>query len=161
MKQAKPFFGGIPTGPDVKKLMDAYGVPAPGLVSHEALEGILTLDRDASRYRTIVHAWRSRLLRENNVASIAVPGEGIRFLTEPERVEQGRRLLGLSARQVGRVHRWSVMVDVTKLDEVTRRRHDHTLRATAAMAMTASATMKELTSALKTPVAQLPRPTQN
>lgn len=156
MKKTEPYFGGIPTEPDVKKLERHFGVPQAGLIAHEDVEAIIGAARDSTRYRTIVGAWRRRLLREENIATAADPGKGIRVLTEPERVDHAQRHLGLSARKVLREHRWALMIDASKLDEVAMRKRDHVVRASAAMAVAATTSVKELTSALRAP-AQLPR----
>jgi len=160
MSKSTLYFGGIPTDPEVRKLAERFGVPEPGLLSHASIETTIGQKRDSSRYHTIVHAWRSKLLREHNVGTAAEPGEGIRILTEPERVEESRRQLGLSARQVVRTHRWALMIDVSKLDDVALRKHDHVLRASAAAAGAMAGTVKELANALKAP-AQLPRATKS
>lgn len=156
MTNVKVYFGGIPTEPDVRKLMDHFGVPQPGLIAHEVLEQLVGHEHTSSRYVTVVGAWRKKLLREFNVASKAEPGDGIKILTEPERVEESRRRLGQSARQAARDHRWALMIDASKLDDVARKKLDHTLRATAAVATAAAVNIKELATALKAP-AQLPR----
>ena len=158
MADAKLYFGGIPTEPDVRKLFERFGTPQPGLLAHETIESVIREKHTAGRYRTIVGSWRRKLLREYNVATKAEPGEGIRVLTEPERVDEGRALLGKSARQIVRAHRWSVMIDATKLDDISRRKLDHTVRASATAAAAVTGSIRELSSALKA-APQLPRKT--
>lgn len=153
--QTQVYFGGVPTEPDVQKLVDKFGVPAPGVIAHADLEKVLGLTVKESRYRTVVGAWRGRLLREHNVASVAAIGEGIRILTEPERVEYGRRTFGLTARKVVRNHRWAMMIDASKLSETEKVRCAHLVRATAAGAAAMVTTHKDLSIALKVPE-QLP-----
>jgi hypothetical protein len=150
------YFGGIPTGPDVKRLLERFGSPAPGLIPYEEIERAIDERRGHSRFRTVVIAWRHRLLRESNIATRAEAGEGIRILTEPERVDEGKRMIGLSARRVLAQHRWNLMIDVTKLDELARRKHDHLVRYSLALATSAQTGMKQLNAALKVPE-QLPR----
>ena len=82
------FFGGVPTAPDVKKLDEAIGLPSEGmLIQYEKLESIIGCGRDASRYATVVHAWRKRLWNEHNLLLIAVEGEGLKVANPAERVE--------------------------------------------------------------------------
>jgi hypothetical protein len=156
MANVRLYFGGIPTEPEVKRLQERFGTPAPGLIPYADIEEALGHKRGVARFRTIVITWRARLLRESNVATRAEPSEGIRVLTEPERVDEGKRMMGLSTRRVLHLHRWNLMIDVTKLDEVSRHKHDHLVRYSNALATAASVGMKELNSALKAP-AQLPR----
>ncbi len=155
--KARPYWGGLPTEPDVKKLLAALGTPAPGLIPHERLEEITGHERGDGRYRTVVSAWRSRLLRESNLATRAEPNEGIRILTEPERVEESGRMLRKSARFVIRQHRWNLMIDVSKLSDLERHKLDVTRRFSDALAKAAASNIRELGAALKPP-AQLPRP---
>jgi len=156
MSRSGPFFGGIPTGPDVKKLEQKYGSPEPGIIRHEDIEAVISEQRNSARYRCVVGAWRSRLLREDNIATKAEPAIGIRILTEQERVDEAQRHLGLSARRVLRDHRWAMMIDASKLDELSLRKRDHLIRASAAMAESAATNVKALAAVLKAP-AQLPR----
>lgn len=158
MDKSKLYFGGIPTEPDVKRLEKRFGAPAPGVIEHAEIEETIGQQRDSSRYRTVVAAWRRRLLREENIASAADPGVGIRILTEPERVDHAQRHLGLSAKRVVKEHRWAMMIDASKLDDVSRHKRDHVIRVSASMAAAASGGMKELSNALKAPL-QLPHGT--
>src|SRR5262245_53413982 len=103
-KQAKPYFGGIPTEPDVRRLMDRFCAPEPGVIPHEEIEKEIREESDSSRYRTIVSAWRRRLRREHNIDTSAEPGHGIRILTEPERVDVSKRDLGRGVRGIVRSH---------------------------------------------------------
>jgi hypothetical protein len=137
-------------------LLDKFGTPDAGLIDYKEIEKAISIPRARGRFRTVVVAWRSRLLRESNLASIAEPAEGIRFLTEAERVEVGRRMIGLSARRVRRTHRWHMLVDRTQLDDIAQHKLDHQLRCSLAMATSASMETQQLGSALKAPE-QLPR----
>lgn len=81
---------GIPTGPDVRKLEDAFGKPLAGAeVSHEQIEEVLGVKRTTSRYKTVTLAWRKQLRTQHNIDLEAVPGTGFRSLTDAERVGAG------------------------------------------------------------------------
>ncbi len=82
------YFGGVPTAPDVAKIMNAIGVPAEGdTIEWVRLESITGCTRDSSRYASIVHAWRRKLWTENNLLLIAVAGVGLKVANPAERIE--------------------------------------------------------------------------
>jgi hypothetical protein len=109
----KMFFGGVPVDPEVKMLRSHFGVPVHGqVIAHEDCETVLGLDRKSSRYKTVIHAWRSSLKRSDNIEFIALPGEGFRVLFDDERVEvhisgvsRGIRKIDRSARSLASVPR--------------------------------------------------------
>lgn len=90
MMATNVFFGGVPTGAEVNKLIEAFGVPAEGeTITHEEIEAALGLAKDTNRYRTVTTAWRKKMLVDNNLDTCAVPGEGFRFMPPAERVSAG------------------------------------------------------------------------
>lgn len=82
---------GVPCGPDVRKLLDAFGAPQPGdQIEHTEVEDALgTIRYRSERYKTVVAAWRKTLLEKHNVDLQAVPGVGYRALNDEERVDAG------------------------------------------------------------------------
>lgn len=150
------FRGGIPSGPDVEKLMKAFGVPDPGIITHDSIEKIIDQQKETYRYVSVVMAWRKKLFREYNVHVVGERGVGYRILSEPERVDFARHGLAKNAKHVMRQHQAALLINIGKLDEVARKKHDHVMRASAAMANAVQNTERELTNALRPPE-QLPR----
>lgn len=147
--KAKLFFGGVPTAPDVERIVKAIGIPEPGLIPHSALEEIVGCGYRSARYRSVVSAWRTRLRKEHNIGTDAEPGEGIRVLTAKEWSERQSRQHRGAVRHAVRVHNEAVLVPVADLDDVTRRKHDHLLRATATLGQAAIESGTELRKALR------------
>ncbi len=86
--RAVPFFGGIPVEPDVKRLDEAFGIPEEGaFLSHAQLAEIIGSPWKSSRYRTVLHVWRRKLLTNHNLDTFIDPGRGMKILTPPERTE--------------------------------------------------------------------------
>lgn len=84
MTTAKTFFGGVPTGPDVRKLNQAFpDLKAGDVVLYEKVEAILGISRKISRWNSIREAWRQDLL-ENGLVLDCVPGEAYKIATNPE-----------------------------------------------------------------------------
>ena len=86
----KMFFGGMPTGPDVRKLITAFGKPTPGTeMTHEEIEEVLSISRKENRYFAVTGAWRKQLLKDDGIDIGAVAGIGFRSLLDGERVSNG------------------------------------------------------------------------
>jgi hypothetical protein len=84
-------FRGMPSGPDVRKLLDAFGALQPGLqITHAEMEdALVTVRYGSQRYKTVVAAWRKTLLDRHNIDIQSVPGIGYRVLNDEERVDAG------------------------------------------------------------------------
>ena len=92
----EPFFGGLPTGPDVRKLQEHFpdlesrlGITIP----HEEIEKVLGLKRHETRYKVVVMAWRKRLAQDSN-GRVQIRGDlrevvgiGFRVLNDSEMVQ--------------------------------------------------------------------------
>lgn len=85
---SKVFFGGMPTQIDVDKLREAFPAIEEGdEVRHEDIEAVLGLERGSNRYKTVVEAWRKRLLNDG-IDLGAVAGIGLKSLNATERIEK-------------------------------------------------------------------------
>lgn len=101
IEMSKLFLGGMPTGPDLRKLADAIGVPVVGQnISHQEVEDCLGHKRDSNRYRTVTTHWRRDLLRDHDVDLEAVPGVGFRVMSAAERVSTGKKGVQQGTRKV-------------------------------------------------------------
>lgn len=104
------FFGGMPTQPDVTRLVDLFGAqPAVGTqFEHAQVEAALGLQRpkDECRYRTVTTAWRAYMLRTNGIEIGAVRGVGFEVLSDTARVAGGVQGVRHGARkQLRSIHR--------------------------------------------------------
>jgi hypothetical protein len=125
MAKAIPYYGGVPTKPDVDKLIEKWGIPEEGTqITYEQIETVLGIKRNgerSSRYRTVVSAWKKRLETEHDVflfTDIGDPGDLV--------VGVSRKL----AQSVNALKRGLELNDVSKtrrheLSEEQRKRHDH------------------------------------
>jgi len=145
------FGGGIPWGPDVRKLLDKFGTPEPGLITHEEIGEEIGEDWRSARYRGVVSSWRKHLWSEMNIDTHAESGEGIRILTEVERVECTTRDFRGVVRKTRRAYTRGGSIQAVKLDDVSRRKHDHLMRAVGAVVTSATENAKSLTAALRSP----------
>lgn len=62
MSEDSLFFGGMPTGPDVKKLNDRWPEPKQGdRFSYSEIERTIGISRNEGRFHSITNAWRADL----------------------------------------------------------------------------------------------------
>lgn len=91
MSRTMIFGGGVPTAPDVKKIVDSIGIPKEGaVVKYTQLERLLHLKRDSFRFRTVLNAWKRKLFAENNVLMTAVPTVGYKAADPSERIVESK-----------------------------------------------------------------------
>lgn len=160
MSEAKPFRGGLPYAPDVKRLTEAF--PAPELteervIQHEELEVIAKANKGAQRYYSVVNAWMMHQRNENGIFMVWVPSVGIKVLP-PEEVmlfaENRVRQKSKQTRRAVKLFRW---VDGDRLDEVGRKRLDHQMLVGARIDQELARDYREMAIDLA-PVASLPKP---
>lgn len=141
--KCRPYFGGIPMEPQVRKLLDTFGSPEPGIIRHDQIETVIGENRRSSRYQSIVVAWRKRMFKEQNIDSDAVRGVGVKILTESERVDVSGKDFGRASKRVVRSHHRISVVQNEKLDEKTKYKADHLRRITAMSAGALAASVRE------------------
>lgn len=151
------FFGGIPTEPDVRRLMDRFGDPGPGmLIEYETLEKEIGKPRTSSRFRTVVSAWRARLLKEHNRVGMAVPSRGIRILREEERAGHAASGHRRGVRQVVRSARDAALIRLDQLSGDARTQAEQVQKVGGDMAQAAVNGARVLAAIMRPPT-QLPR----
>jgi hypothetical protein len=114
---SKVFFGGVPTKPEVDKLMKELAPFERGqLLLYEQVEAVINIRRDKNRFYTVTMAFRKRLLNEFNILTKAIPNTGFKLLTESERqrVDEQKQKAGL--RGFGRAHRDMTQIQTELLD---------------------------------------------
>lgn len=155
----KPFFGGLPTDIDVKRLLEAFpNIEPGGEVGYDDVAKVIGVDVGTNRFRTVTNAWRRRLLRTGNVAIDAVPGRGFRRLTELERSERDRGGWRRDQVRAARKVRDLALTDTTSFDEREKKSHDHARRVLQAHVEHTTSTVRELAPPAPQPL--LPRRTR-
>ena len=124
------YFNGLPTGPVVKKLEEKYpniedlrGTTLP----HEELEAVIGEKRTASRYRTVLSAWRKKLLNESGIVLTGrgAGGEGYRVLSDDDQVSFSVSEQKSGGRKLRKAHVAVVNVDVEKLSPEKLKTREH------------------------------------
>jgi hypothetical protein len=120
---------GIPTDAEVKKLIDALGVPAPGtLVEYAQIEQVIGLARSENRFRSVTNAWRKKLLREQNRVTEGVRGVGVMFCAAERRVDVSERHLVKGARRIAHGVKVAVSTERDSLSSAACARLDNAVR---------------------------------
>jgi hypothetical protein len=141
------FFAGIPTRPDVEKLISKFGIPEEGrLFRWDEISETIDIDRikQASRFRTVCEMWRKRLEREHNIILISESGVGLIAATPHDRVVVSGQKIKRSIRGLGKAERVLVTTDRARLNEDDKREYDFKIRLVATLRLTANTEVKRL-----------------
>lgn len=128
MAETKLFTGGIPYGPDVKRLCEAFPVPAltEGLViRHGQLEEVLGYKRGTGRYYGVIKSWIGRQQNENSIIVRWEPATGLRVLDPAGVLHRSESQVRQKISQTVRAVKLFAWVDRKRLDENGQKRLDH------------------------------------
>lgn len=160
MSEASVFKGGLPYGPEIRRLNEAFPVPElqeGRFLSHEILEVNLQLKRGLQRYYGIINSWISRQRNENGIHIAWEPGRGLKVLKPDELLASTETKIRSKGRQLGRAVNHLKWVDRSRLDETGQRRLDNDLLVSTRLRQALDQSRKELAVELS-PVKSLPKP---
>jgi len=157
MKPAQ-LVSGIPYGPDIRKLEDAYPSPEEDQVlSHKDLEALLKLEQKTQRYYGVINAWRKRLRNDRNIDSEWIHGVGLKILNPADRLKHSEQNIKQGIRHTGRAFRRLAITPRERLDAVGQARYDHAVQVAGKLAAAGRDAKRELAIDLA-PVKSLPKP---
>lgn len=136
--EAEHYFGGLPTGPEVRKLQERFpnmesliGTTIP----HEDIEETIGVKRNESRYRTITNAWRKRVAKDTN-GRVQMRGDlreyvgvGLRVLSDGEMVEYHTDLKQSMVRKGRKAYVVLANTEESNLTDEQKRIRSHGLHA--------------------------------
>ncbi len=138
------FKGGVPTAPDVRRLIEAFGVPAEGeLIPYAEIEKLIGTSRKTNRGGTVIWRWRQQLMRDHNVLMGCRP-TGLVALLPEERVSVGRDRIVHGLRRMRRGTRIMETTDRDRLSPELRAEVDHAIRCSSAALLAARAEGKRV-----------------
>lgn len=127
---------GIPTGPDVDRLMQAFGVPQEGtVITWLEVEAAIGSNRDSSRFQTVLQAWRWRLEKENKVWLKTLKGVGVEVADPGKRLHQGGTWVRSGFRSLRRASGLAANTDRTRLTETQRQVREHQMLLAAKLSL--------------------------
>jgi hypothetical protein len=90
MAEMNGLVNGRPVDPQVMILMGKYGEIERGTeVTHGELAAAIGEHADSTRYRTVLNAWRKRMLEQRGIEFMAVPKVGLRACAPGEQLYRG------------------------------------------------------------------------
>jgi hypothetical protein len=124
-EETKLFFAGIPTRPDVDKLMQLTQQKVEGdLITRSEIEAIVG-DAGETRLRTVISAWKRRAFRELNVFLVADPTLGYRLADPKERISCSAGLVTAGRRRIMKAAIVAEATPPNELDENGNKLRDH------------------------------------
>lgn len=140
------FRGGVPLAPDVRKLVEHFGVPAIGArITYEEISGCLNgLSWRTKRWKAVTDKWRRTLDRDHNIITKAEPGTAFVVADSSSRVVITGETLTRGTRTIKKAHRIGVRTPRTGLSAEESRVLDHKIHTSATMIQVARTAPKEL-----------------
>ena len=156
---AKIFTGGVPYAIDVKRLSEAFPtdqLTEERVISHEELEGALSMDRGSQRYYGVCNSWIAKVKNETGIYMVWDQGSGIKVLTPAMLLGHAETRTRQKIKQTGRAIKTFAWVQRDRLDETGQQRLDHQMRVANALKSAIDTTRRELAVELA-PVKCLPK----
>ncbi|MFM7007999.1 MAG: hypothetical protein ACKO0Z_01485 [Betaproteobacteria bacterium] len=137
-------FSGNEIKPDVDKLMEHFDLHPGDVILHQDIAHVANARYQSNRYRSIIVAWRRRLLREKNIDIAPKIGHGYFVLSDNERVSYGVTDFEHSVRKMGKSADRVSRADAAKMDDTHRRQRDHSVRLMSELMQAARNTKKQI-----------------
>jgi hypothetical protein len=121
------FFGGIPTGPDIRLLREMYPDSELGetVIPYQKVAEILRCDRNSNRFKTITNRWRKLVEVESGKVLGVKKGEGFVVLNDREKLDLSWQKLRTAARCANRSRVVASRVSISNLSSEDRARLEH------------------------------------
>jgi len=158
MGDIKLWKNGLPYGPQVKKMEEAFPSPEENkLLLHEDLEKLIGEKRGSQRYYGVINSWRKKIFNELGIDTAWMPGDGVKILPPEERLHASEFDFRIGLRKTKRAIRRLAATPRDRLDEIGQRRYDHASIIMAKIKGEADRAQKQLAIDLA-PVKSLPKP---
>ena len=145
MNAAKLFSAGIPTGPDVDRLVKKFGVPPVGtVVGYSDIVEAIGSPFGSGRFSSVVTAWRKQLFTKHNLVLKAVTNIGYEVLNNSQRVSFSANRYKQSLRGIRRAANVASTTDSHGLSDEETRARDHIIRVGSTIQLAAATAAREL-----------------
>lgn len=157
MKPAQ-LVNGIPYGPDVRKLEEAFPNPEEDqVITSEEFEKVIRTPAKTARFYGVINTWRRRLRTDRNIDTEWVQGVGVKILNPADRLKVSEGNIKQGIRHTGRAFRRLAITPRERLDATGQQRYDHQLQVAAKLTAAGRDAKRELAIDLA-PVKSLPKP---
>lgn len=149
---------GLPYGPDVRKLDEAFPSPDEDQIIRSAeFEKIINTPAKTGRFYAVINTWRRRLRTERNIDSEWLQGVGVKILSPADRLKVSESDVKRGIRKTGRAFKRLAVTPRDRLDAVGQQRYDHALQVASKLTAAGRDAKRELAIDLA-PVKSLPKP---
>lgn len=146
MKNNLIFSAGVPTGPDVDRLIAKFGTPEEGtIVPYPEIMAVLGVERGSSRWGSVVTAWKKKLRRESNIEIKAVVNVGFECLDPHRRIDHAGSKYKGGMRAITRAADIAMTTRPEPLTQRELRAQTHLVMAGAAIKLAAATEAKKIT----------------
>lgn len=127
----KLFYGGVPTRPDVEKLMK-FDPKAGTSITYDAIAAEIGVAYGASRFVTVIQAWTKEVFRSRGLQAKR-EGGAVHFMTADQAHDNCKKGVAKVGRSAGRLRVRTEAVKVTELSSDRLPSHDALRRETQAI----------------------------
>lgn len=131
------YLGGVPTRPDVERLLAELNAEPGTSIAFEEVEGIIGVGWQSARFTTVTGAWRRHLFREKGI-QVKREGGAFHLLTADGSQDECVRGLGKVVRSARRLRIRVDVIDQRKLSKERRERQRLLSREVQAIEETAA-----------------------
>lgn len=126
----KPFFGRIPTTPDVNNLCAKYPDLKEGqVIAYGDIEAVVGAKKGTGRFTSILVAWRRKLERDSNLILVSIPKVGLKVANPSDRVDLSSRKVKSGTKAIIKGATIASGTDRSRLTQEQRRVCDHISKA--------------------------------
>jgi hypothetical protein len=145
MSESRIFDAGLPTEPDVDRLIKELGIPKEGkLLPFAAVAGVIQTEIWSTRFKTVTTAWRKRLWNEYDVHIRCDPGRGFVAGSPTDRITDASGQYKSGLRRIGRSGRLAASADESRLSASDKRVREHLMHSASALRLAAATQAKQL-----------------
>lgn len=130
-EKSNVYFGGIPTEPDVNRLMDAFQVQkmaAGDMIPYSKISDVIGQEKESRRWTSVTNAWRKKIEKDYGIILGCDPfNRAFRILPEGGKVQLSRKKLRAAVSSARRSYIISGLIDVKQLTKDEKREHDFNL----------------------------------
>ena len=155
------YFGGIPTEPDVKKLMEAYPEESliPGTeIPYSGVDAIIGVEYGNGRWQGVTNAWRKRVESDWSIVighTLESIGRAFVVLDNDQKFDLGKRQTRSGLKRVKRGYIVTgTLVDRASLSDERKAAYDNLMMKQAAILSAQQIGRKKITASMETPPAE-------
>ncbi len=123
MADVSVFRNGVPTAPDVKKLLDTFPVHSMQegqILSYDDVARIIGVHIRSSRFKTVTAAWRKTLEQTTKIVLKTLSGRGFMVATDRSKLDMAVSKYNTATKMMTKAVVITTKIDTAKLDSSER-----------------------------------------